>query len=321
MADLPIERTQIPLKPFYHSACDACGPFWVNVGRTKVKRWIYLFTCLTIRAIHCEVVHSLTTDSFLSAFRRFAARRGHISTLRLDNFSSHHKASQELESAFKQWKMTDLNHELLQHKTQFFFNPPFGSHFGGIFERMIRSIRSVLRNTFSRDDLRDEDLLTAVIEAEYIVNSRPLYPASNESNDFTPLTPNTFLLNDTQQLIAPIPPDKSYATHPIRVRWKFIQELTQQFWERFLKEYIPTLRKRQKWVATRRNLQENDLVIIYDEGLPRAFWPLARVKQTLPSQDGLVRQVILVTADKKEYRRSIDKLYLLEAVIDSHENA
>lgn len=51
------------------------GPFEVKVRRSLVKRWICLFTCLTFRAVHCELTHSLSTKSCVVKFRRFASRR------------------------------------------------------------------------------------------------------------------------------------------------------------------------------------------------------------------------------------------------------
>ena len=57
-----------PNRPIFHcTSCDLCGPFYVKVGRSRVKRWICLFTCAATRAWHIAVVHRLDTDSFLKA--------------------------------------------------------------------------------------------------------------------------------------------------------------------------------------------------------------------------------------------------------------
>lgn len=42
-----------------------------------------MFTCLVSRAVHFEVVHSLTTGRFLNAFR-FVALRGSVREIRCD---------------------------------------------------------------------------------------------------------------------------------------------------------------------------------------------------------------------------------------------
>ena len=75
MTDLPSASLQIDQPPFSHVGVDYFGPFQVKQGRALVKRYGCVFTCMTVRAIHIEVSHSLTTDSFLCALRRFISRR------------------------------------------------------------------------------------------------------------------------------------------------------------------------------------------------------------------------------------------------------
>ena len=84
MADLPEERTQVGEKAFINSGVDYFGPFYVKRGRSQVKKYGVIFTCLAIRAVHIEVADSLSTDSFLCALRRFIARRGSVRSLRSD---------------------------------------------------------------------------------------------------------------------------------------------------------------------------------------------------------------------------------------------
>ena len=76
MADLPTDRVTPEKPPFTFVGVDCFGPFVVWRGRSHVKRYRVFFTRLSIRAIHLEVAHSLDTDSFINAMRRFIARRG-----------------------------------------------------------------------------------------------------------------------------------------------------------------------------------------------------------------------------------------------------
>lgn len=76
MAPLPRARLTPFVKPFSYVGIDYFGPMLVKVGRCQVKRWVALFTCLSIRAVHVEIVHTLSTQSCIMAFRRFIARRG-----------------------------------------------------------------------------------------------------------------------------------------------------------------------------------------------------------------------------------------------------
>ena len=76
MADLPVDRLTPDLPPFTHVGVDYFGPLEIKRNRSIVKRYGVIFTCLTSRAIHLEIAHSLDTDSCIHAFRRFIARRG-----------------------------------------------------------------------------------------------------------------------------------------------------------------------------------------------------------------------------------------------------
>ena len=68
MADLPTDRIVTPEKPpFTFVGVDCFGPFIVQRGRSLVKRYDVLLTCLSVRAIHLEVAHSLDADSFINA--------------------------------------------------------------------------------------------------------------------------------------------------------------------------------------------------------------------------------------------------------------
>ena len=76
MADLPRERLAFKEPPFSNTGVDYFGPFFVSVKRSTEKRWGFLFTCLTTRAVHFEVVPSMDTSSCVMGIERFCARRG-----------------------------------------------------------------------------------------------------------------------------------------------------------------------------------------------------------------------------------------------------
>ena len=91
-----------------------------------------------------------------------------------------------------------------------------------------------------------------------------------------------------------------------------VQFLSDQFWTRWVKQYLTNLQLRQKWLETKGNLQTGSIVLILDESLPRNNWPLGRVLQTFPGRDGLVRSVQVKTANNVLVR-PINKLCLLES--------
>ena len=66
IADLPKERVTPGQPPFSHVGIDYFGSFMVKQGRSQVKRYTCIFMCLTIRAVHIEIIHSLDTDYFIN---------------------------------------------------------------------------------------------------------------------------------------------------------------------------------------------------------------------------------------------------------------
>ncbi|KAL1265549.1 hypothetical protein QQF64_003576 [Cirrhinus molitorella] len=76
MADLPLARLRLYQPPFYSTGVDCFGPFPVKIGRRSEKRWGIIYKCLTTRAVHLDLLHSMDLDSFLMSLRRFVARRG-----------------------------------------------------------------------------------------------------------------------------------------------------------------------------------------------------------------------------------------------------
>ena len=139
---------------------DCIGPIFVRRGRSTVKRYGVLFTCLSVRAVHIEVVHSLDTDAFINALRRFISRQGHPQRIRSDNGGNFVKGERELREAVRDWNQQTIQEFLLAKSIEWIFNPPKGSHFGGVWERCIRTVRKVMTALLKEQPLDDEGLLT-----------------------------------------------------------------------------------------------------------------------------------------------------------------
>ena len=139
MANLPKERLQADDPPFTRIGIDFFGPFEVKLGRSVVKRYGVIFTCLNIRAIHLELAHSLDTDSYINALKRFIARRGKPETISTDNGTNCVGSQRELKKEIQRWNIHQINEFMIQRQIQWEFNPPFASHFGGIWERLRRT--------------------------------------------------------------------------------------------------------------------------------------------------------------------------------------
>ncbi|XP_070566968.1 uncharacterized protein [Ptychodera flava] len=297
--------------PFSSVYVDFFGPLFVKWRRGTTKRYGCIFTCLAIRAVHIEVTHSLSTDSFIQAVWRFVSRRGPPTTLYSDNRTNFRGAEAEIKHALGNWNQDKIVDSLRRRSIQWYFNPPAASHAGGVWERMIRSVRKILRSLMGNQLVDDECLLTFLAEVEKIINDRPLVQQSDDPSDLQPITPNSLLLLRQNPCTSQ---SNISTTYNFNDRRRQIQRIADSFWKRWIREYLPTLQQRQKWLKPRRNLTVGDLVIIVDDNIPRGRWPKGLVEQTFPDRYGNVRQVLLKTATGR-LRRDVRKLCLLEAVI------
>ena len=301
MADLPTDRLE-PSPPFTYSAVDFFGPFYVKEGRKELKRYGVLFTCMACRAVHIETANSMDTSSFLSAYRRFVGRRGPVRQLRCDQGTNFVGAKSEYEKCKKEMCNDKVRQELMKDQCDwivFNMNAPTASHMGGVWERQIRTVRNVLSVLLDQHStqLDDQDLRTFLIEAENIVNGRPLAVDHLNSPDApTPLTPNNLLTMKTNVVL---PPPSIFVKNDLYCikRWRRAQYLANQFWSRWRKEYVQSLQLRNKWIRPKRNLRTDDVVIVKDQNVARNQWKLGRVTEAHPDHDGLVRKVKVLVSD------------------------
>ncbi|XP_055633458.1 uncharacterized protein LOC129773829 [Toxorhynchites rutilus septentrionalis] len=154
MAPLPFARLAADHRPFSYVGVDYFGPLLVKQGRSNVKRWIALFTCLTVRAVHLEVAHSLTTASCISCIRRFVCRRGSPVEFFSDNATNFHGA--------ERIHRENINHGLAasftSSNTKWPFIPPGAPHMGGAWERPVRSVKIAMGDSYKEGKLNDEEL-------------------------------------------------------------------------------------------------------------------------------------------------------------------
>ena len=184
--------------PFTFVGVDYFGPIMVRQGRSHVKRYGCLFTCLSMRAVHIEISHSLDAESFLCAFGRFVSRRGQPSEVYSDNGTNftaiHSVLKEQFEKLRAKSSQSLVKDRLRKQYIEWHFNPPAASHMGGVWERLIRSIRRILKALLHEKIVNDEALLTFMAEVERILNDRPLTRRENHPDEFEPLTPNKLLL-------------------------------------------------------------------------------------------------------------------------------
>lgn len=309
MADLPADRVCGDTPAFAHTGMDYFGPLEVKRGRTITKRYGVIFTCCSSRAVHLEVAHSLTTDSCINAIRRFLARRGSVALIRSDNGTNLVGAEKELRQEIEKWNQSSIGRYLQQRNISWKFNPPAASHFGGFWERLIRSVRRVMYSLLKEQvgKLDDEALSTVLCEVEQILNNRPLTALSDDPKDLEALTPNHLLIATKNRGLPPgeFTSDDNY----VKRKWRQVQHVANVFWSRWSREYLPLLQKRQRWLKPNRNVAIGDLVLI-SGNTPRNVWSMGRVTQVHQDREGIVRVVTLATKTNT-LQRPVHKLCLL----------
>ena len=216
----------------------------------------------------------------------------------------------EIRDAVRSWNQQTIHDTLLAKNVKWRFNPPSASHHGRVWERCIRSTRKILQAILKEQTICDESLATLMCEVEAIMNGRPLTKVSDDPRDLEALTPNHLLLLQSGPTLPPgvFTKEDTYS----RRRWRQVQYLADVFWRRWIREYLPSLQARQKWIQEHRNLQPNDIVLIVDDTAPQSSWPLGRVVGVYyNSGDGLVRSAKVKTRSSTLVRPTT-KIVLLE---------
>ena len=293
MSDLPRERLAFKEPPFSNTGIDYFGPFFVSVKRSTEKRWGFLFTCLTTRAVHFEVVPSMDTSSCVMGIERFCARRGTPSVIWSDNGTNFVASEKELMYNINNWNQQVLNDAHLKKRIKWKFNPPSAPHHGGVWERVVRSFKHVFYAVLGNRRLTDEILSTTFCLVEQCLNARPITPASTDATDLDALTPNHFLLGTPSSTL----PTHFQAEVDHRKRYVRAQAYSDAIWNRWLKEYVPTLNRRSKWMTpSNRELKTGDLVWIVEPTTPRVHYPLARVVKLNYGADSVARSAEVKTS-------------------------
>lgn len=300
MGNLPAIRLE-QTRPFLRVGVDFGGPYLTKSDKLRkpqiLKSYICLFICMSTKAIHLELVSSLTTEAFLAALTRFVSRRGLCTDIYSDQGTNFVGANRELTELHTLLSQPPEHTKVISHLTDrginWHFNPPASPHFGGLWEAGIKSTKSHLKRILTDQPLTFEEFSTLLTQIEAILNSRPLCTASDDPNELELLTPGHFLIG--QPLVALPQPDYTELPPTRLSRWQLLQQATRHFWKRWSQEYLHQLQQRQKWFTHQPNLTLGDVVLIKDQNLPPLSWKMGRISELFPGADGIVRVVGLCT--------------------------
>ncbi|XP_053698957.1 uncharacterized protein LOC128745921 [Sabethes cyaneus] len=140
-----------------------------------------------------ELVADLSTAKFMQAFRRFVSRRGLCSDVYIDNGKNFVGAANELHRLMRseESKQT-MAIECSSNGIRWHFNPPKGSHFGGLWEAAIRSAQKHFVRVLGEHKLAYDDMQTLLAQIECCLNSRSLIKLTDGPSDIQTLTPGHF---------------------------------------------------------------------------------------------------------------------------------
>lgn len=228
------------------------------------------------------------------------------SYVKSDNGTNFTGANKELKQSLAALNNERIQGALIQDGIKWNFNTPAASHQGGIWERLIRSVKGILSSVVGQQVLDDEGLQTLFYEVEAILNDRPITKVSDDPNDLEALTPNHILLLKRKPIFPPGLFERSDLYS--RRRWKQVQYIAELFWKRWTSEYLLVMQER-----PRRSFSTGDIVIIADATAPRGSWMMGRVLSTKSDSKGLVCSVCLQTKTSVLKRPVTNICLLLEA--------
>lgn len=310
MGNLPSARAnQAP--PFYHTGVDYTGFVDVKMnkgrGAKTTKGYIAVFICMVTKAVHIELVSDLTSSAFLAALNRMAARRGTPRHLYSDNGTNFVGANRQLVEQYEEiehiYKGDQLQREIAEMRIEWHFNAPAWPSAGGLWERAVRSLKHHLKRVVGVQKLTFEEYTTILTKLEACLNSRPLCPLSENTDDLDCLTPAHFLSGRPGLTVIETREDA-------RTRWELTRKIFVEIWKRWKNEYLCQLLARSKWQEPQKNLKIGDLVVIHDDHIPVGKWLMGRITELHPGNDGYVRVVSLKTRNG-HMKRPVTKLSAL----------
>ena len=317
MTNLPKSRVNL-VKAFEHTGVDYTGHLWINNEKGEsAKMYLVVFTCLSVRAVHIEIVPDMSTEQFIFAFMRFTNVHGIPSHLYSDNAKSFVQGTKILKAAL----ITDaFKSQFAAYDIQHVTIPVYSAWVGATWERMIYTIKSCLYKTIGRARVTYFELLTVISDVQNAVNSRPLTYRSSD-NEIDAITPNCFLKADpcsNRALKASSEPIWEIDSSPRNTLMETLasrDDALEHFKEQWYDSYLLELR------ASYRNLHQtdwkdkisvDDIVLVKLPNRTRPHWVLGRVLELFRGSDNKVRSVNLKRGDGVTAQHSICHLYPLE---------
>ena len=188
---------------------------------------------------------------FICALRRFFAICGPVPKIQYHQGTNFVGGKLQLEDVLLKMDQMRIQKVTAEQGCEWVFNPPHVSHFGGVWECQIGTVRHVLDAMLMKIG-RSQLTHKLLVEVTGIVNSHPITTIPSDTDKPQPLTP-TMLLTMKAHPLGPTPGQFIRQDLYVRNWWRKAQYLADQFWVRW-KEYVQDLQKRPKWMTHERIL-------------------------------------------------------------------
>jgi len=323
IAPLPSKRCSRSLA-FETVGIDFAGPLFIKkTDRTTSKAYICLITCAATRAIHLEIVCSLTTDDFLLAFRRFIAQRGLCRIVYSDNAKTFQKADTVLLQLWENLESAEVRAFFANTGIEWRFICERAPWWGGFYESMVKSVKMPLKKILGRALLSHDEMETTLKEIEAAINSRPLTYEYNELREPEPITPSHFIIGRRLNLLPPLTlepvEEEELTAEQLTNRVRYRERLLDSYWQKWRGEYFHQLSNRpDNNPASQQNIRPGTVVVIKEDGTPRHKWKMGVIRKVFKGPDRIVRAARVLTENGFP-QRPVQKLFPLEVYSEPEE--
>lgn len=314
MGNLPFDRVN-PSSAFEVTGVDYAGPIAIKTSKLRKasheKAYIALFVCLATKAVHLEIVTSLSTEAFQNAYTRFIGRRGNCRRIMSDNGLNFIGARNEF-IAITEFLKTNENHfkaYFAKQEIDWHTIPPRSPNMGGIWEAPVKIAKFQLIATIGNTVLIYEDLNTICIQIEAVMNSRPLTYINDDPNDPEPLTPAHFLIG--RPMIAKPQENLINEKVPEIKLYRRMVQIQQHFWNRWSQEVLRQMQQRNKNFKKKFEYHVGQVILLHEDNAPPLHWPMGMIEEVMPGKDKIVRVVKVRLANGKMFTRAVTKISIL----------
>ena len=308
---LPKDRTEGDL-PFQVVGVDYAGPIrYQKRGKQEGKAYIIVYACSLTRAMYLELTKTMSTEEFLSTFKRFVARKGRPLKVYSDNAKTFVAGAKWIKQVMKDEKFNDF---LAKMSIKWQFNMSRAPWWGGQYERLIGLVKQAMYKSIGNGFLSWTELEDVILDVEVTLNNRPLSYVEGDVQ-LPLLTPNT--LQFGRPNILPEQPEHQIENPDLRKRAKYIRRCKDVLWKRWSSEYVKALRERHNMKHHGKviNIKIGDVVIVKGEEKNRGKWKIGVVERLVVGKDGIVRGAKL-RVGQNTLERAVQHLYPMELSCD-----